>query len=196
MSNFQFENAGSTPATCKVMLLLGVIIFSIAIPLYSNTVNAFHYARLAVIIFIMSGLLTIEVINIGVEGINIYCNLVFQSNRTLFIEVVLFMVGGVCLITMPKLNKNASLSTLEYTFEEGAKGVVRREGKVWTIPKEYSLVVLLSVIGASIIVSSNNMISIYLATELQSFGLYIIAALWKDSLRSVQASLKYFILGA
>ncbi|EGG07191.1 uncharacterized protein MELLADRAFT_86002 [Melampsora larici-populina 98AG31] len=41
-----------------------------------------------------------------------------------------------------------------------------------------------------------NLISIYLATELQSFALYIIAALSRDSLRSVQASLKYFILGA
>ena len=64
------------------------------------------------------------------------------------------------------------------------------------IPKEYSLVVIFSVIGASIILSSYNLISIYLATELQSFALYIIAALSRDSLRSVQASLKYFILGA
>ena len=64
------------------------------------------------------------------------------------------------------------------------------------MPKEYSLVVIFSVIGASIILSSYNLISIYLATELQSFALYIIAALSRDSLRSVQASLKYFILGA
>nr|YP_009681216.1 NADH dehydrogenase subunit 2 [Austropuccinia psidii]QDH07265.1 NADH dehydrogenase subunit 2 [Austropuccinia psidii] len=64
------------------------------------------------------------------------------------------------------------------------------------MPKEYSLVVIFSVIGASMILSSCNLISIYLATELQSFALYIVAALSRNSLRSVQASLKYFILGA
>ena len=64
------------------------------------------------------------------------------------------------------------------------------------VPKEYSLVVIFSVIGASIILSSNNLITIYLSTELQSFALYVIAALSRESLRSVQASLKYFILGA
>ena len=163
------------------MLLLGIITFCIAIPLCSNTVNAFHYTRLAVIIFIMSGLLTIEIINIGVEEISIYCSLVFQSNRTLFMEVLLFMVGGLCLITFhPNLRE----------------GFGRRDGSQSTMPKEYSLVVIFSVIGASIILSSYNLISIYLATELQSFALYIIAALSRDSLRSVQASLKYFILGA
>ena len=71
-----------------------------------------------------------------------------------------------------------------------------KEDEGMAMPKEYSLVVIFSVIGASMILSSNNLISIYLSTELQSFALYIIAALSRDSLRSVQASLKYFLLGA
>lgn len=216
------------------MLLLGIVIFSIAIPLCSKTVNAFHYTRLAVIIFIMSVLLTIELINIGVEDISIYCSLVFQSDRTLFMEVLLFMVGSLCLITFhPISDKKGSKSSCSYlvietsqpnvanSFEECGEGfrvrggmdeensVVSVERVVgWstsdsginvegnTMPKEYSLVVIFSVIGASMILSSNNLISIYLSTELQSFALYIIAALSRDSLRSVQASLKYFILGA
>ncbi|KAI8445541.1 hypothetical protein BY996DRAFT_6434616 [Phakopsora pachyrhizi] len=89
------------------MLLVGIVTFSIAIPLCYNTVNAFHYTRLAVIIFI----------------------LVCES------------------------------------------------------PREYSLVVIFSVIGGSMILS-----------KLQSFALYIIAALSRDSLRSVQASVNAFIL--
>lgn len=119
------------------MLLLGVVTFSIAIPLCSNTVNAFHYTRLAVIIFIMSGLLTIEIINIGVEDISIYCSLVFQSDRTLFMEVLLFMVGSLCLITFnprsDSKDRGNSLSTFSEarevfkpnaadSFEEGSRG--------------------------------------------------------------------------
>lgn len=88
------------------MLLLGVVTFSIAIPLCSNTVNAFHYTRLAVIIIIMGVLQAVGVINIGVEDISIYCSLVFQSDRTLFMEVLLFMVGGLCLITFNPRSDN------------------------------------------------------------------------------------------
>lgn len=98
------------------MLLLGVVTFSIAIPLCSNTVNAFHYTRLAVIIFIMSGLLTIEIINIGVEDISIYCSLVFQSDRTLFMEVLLFMVGSLCLITFHPRSDNKDIKNSLFTY--------------------------------------------------------------------------------
>ncbi len=204
------------------MLLLGIIIFCIAIPLCSNTVNAFHYTRLAVMIFIMSGLLTTEIINIGIDEISIYCSLVFQSNRTLIMELLLFIIGGLCLITFHPApagtsdNNNLRNSTgtsptakttlgmgiqplqNQYSYENGAEFIIngRRDGSPSSMPKEYSLVVIFSVIGASLILSSYNLISIYLATELQSFALYIIAALSRDSLRSVQASLKYFILGA
>ena len=87
------------------MLLLGIVTFCIAIPLCSNTVNAFHYTRLAVIIFLISALQTIGVINIGVEDISIYCSLVFQSDRTLFMEVLLFIVGGMCLMTFNPRSK-------------------------------------------------------------------------------------------
>ena len=114
------------------MLLLGVVTFSIAIPLCSNTVNAFHYTRLAVIIFIMSVLLTIEIINIGVEEISIYCSLVFQSDRTLFMEVLLFMVGSLCLITFHPRSDNKDRKNSPFTssvfqpnvtdsFEEGSR---------------------------------------------------------------------------
>ena len=82
-----------------VMLLLGVVTFSIAIPLCSNTVNAFHYTRLAVITCIIGVLLAIGEIHIGVGEVSIYCSLVFQSDRTLFMDVLLYMVGGLCLIT-------------------------------------------------------------------------------------------------
>lgn len=100
------------------MLLLGVVTFSIAIPQYSNTVNAFHYTRLAVIIFIMSVLQTIGIINIGVEDISIYCSIVFQSDRTLFMEVLLFTVGSLCLITFHPRSDNKGRKNSIFTNNE------------------------------------------------------------------------------
>jgi len=61
---------------------------------------------------------------------------------------------------------------------------------------EYSLIILFSTFGASLLVSSADFISTYLSIELQSFGVYILASLYKDSESATSAGLKYFLLGA
>jgi proton-translocating NADH-quinone oxidoreductase chain N len=61
---------------------------------------------------------------------------------------------------------------------------------------ELVILLLLAVTGILLLVSSFNFISIYLAIELQSFCLYILAALNRNSEFSTEAGLKYFILGA
>ena len=47
-----------------------------------------------------------------------------------------------------------------------------------------------------LMISANDMIGLYLGIELQSLALYVIAAINRDSIRSTEAGLKYFILGA
>ncbi len=61
---------------------------------------------------------------------------------------------------------------------------------------EYSVLILFALLGIFFICSSNDLITAYLAIELQSLSFYIMAALKKDSTFSVDAGLKYFILGA
>jgi NADH-quinone oxidoreductase subunit N len=61
---------------------------------------------------------------------------------------------------------------------------------------EYSVLILFALLGIFFICSSNDLITAYLAIELQSLSFYIMAAFKKDSAFSVDAGLKYFILGA
>jgi NADH-quinone oxidoreductase subunit N len=61
---------------------------------------------------------------------------------------------------------------------------------------EYPVLVMLSSIGMLLMASANDMIALYLSFELQSLALYIVAAINRDSLRSSEAGLKYFVLGA
>jgi NADH-ubiquinone oxidoreductase chain 2 len=63
-------------------------------------------------------------------------------------------------------------------------------------PREYSLITLLSTLGASLLISSSDLISLYLSIELQSFGVYILASIYRNSESAVGASLKYFLLGS
>lgn len=60
---------------------------------------------------------------------------------------------------------------------------------------EYSLLIMFSLLGGLLLISSFDLISMYLSIELQSFALYILACLFKDKLSSTSAGLKYFLLG-
>ncbi len=61
---------------------------------------------------------------------------------------------------------------------------------------EYSVLLLYAVLGMSVMVSANSLLTLYIGIELQSLALYIMAAFHRDSLRASEAGLKYFVLGA
>ncbi len=61
---------------------------------------------------------------------------------------------------------------------------------------EYPILVLLAATGMMLMISANNMLTLYLGLEMQSLALYVVAAINRDSLRSTEAGLKYFVLGA
>ena len=61
---------------------------------------------------------------------------------------------------------------------------------------EYPVLILLATLGMMLMISANDMIALYLGLELQSLALYVVAAINRDSLRSTEAGLKYFVLGA
>lgn len=61
---------------------------------------------------------------------------------------------------------------------------------------EYPVLIVLAALGMSMMVSATDLISLYMGVELQSLALYILAAFNRDSRRSTEAGLKYFVLGA
>ncbi len=61
---------------------------------------------------------------------------------------------------------------------------------------EFPVLVSLAILGMSLMVSSGDLIALYLGLELQSLALYVLAAFNRDSLRASEAGLKYFVLGA
>jgi NADH-quinone oxidoreductase subunit N len=61
---------------------------------------------------------------------------------------------------------------------------------------EYPVMILLSTVGMMLMISANGMIGLYLGLELQSLAIYVLAAINRDNLRSTEAGLKYFVLGA
>ena len=61
---------------------------------------------------------------------------------------------------------------------------------------EYPILVMLASTGMMMMISANDLISLYVGLELQSLSLYVVAAIDRDSAKSSEAGLKYFVLGA
>ena len=72
-------------------------------------------------------------------------------------------------------------------------GYRKREG---LMQFEYPVLITFATLGMLLMVSANDLMSLYLGLELQSLPLYVIAAFNRDSQRSSEAGLKYFVLGA
>ncbi|MEM6636481.1 MAG: NADH-quinone oxidoreductase subunit NuoN [Pseudomonadota bacterium] len=61
---------------------------------------------------------------------------------------------------------------------------------------EYPLLITLAVVGMMMMVSAGDLMALYMGLELQSLALYVVAAIRRDSVKSTEAGLKYFVLGA
>jgi NADH-quinone oxidoreductase subunit N len=98
-----------------------------------------------------------------------------------------FVVDGFARF-MKVLTLVASAAALILSFDD-----LRRTG---SLRFEYPVLVLLATAGMLMMISANDLISLYVGLELQSLSLYVLAAIRRDDVRSSEAGLKYFVLGA
>jgi NADH-quinone oxidoreductase subunit N len=61
---------------------------------------------------------------------------------------------------------------------------------------EYAILIMLSTVGMMVLISAGDLITLYLGLELMSLALYVVAASHRDDVKSTEAGLKYFVLGA
>ena len=61
---------------------------------------------------------------------------------------------------------------------------------------EYPVLILFATLGMLLMVSANDLLMLYMGLEMQSLALYVIASIRRDTLRSTEAGIKYFVLGA
>jgi NADH-ubiquinone oxidoreductase chain 2 len=177
---------------------------AIALPSFNKHLSPVLFSRISSIIFIFAGVLSFNALyiqSIG-SGIGIYSGLFHVTLVSQLLEVFIFIVGSLILIAWPlKTNFLTYLNTTSNINSEvnlkiiDSSSIIQDSKNNTNYATEYSLIVLFSTLGASLLVSSADLISMYLSIELQSFGLYILATLNKDSESATSAGLKYFLLG-
>ena len=199
------------------MIFISILTLIVAKALPLIHISTIHFTRVSAIIFIFSGVLTFNTFyiqSIG-SGLGIYSGL-FQINiinQTM--EIFIYFIGSLILIAWPLIlnnntkivpsiaseNNNTLINTnifptfVSVSTQNNYISVNLSNKENTQYSTDYSLIVLFSTLGSSLLISSYDLISMYLSIELQSFGLYVLSTLYRDSESSTNAGLKYFLLG-
>jgi len=135
------------------------------------------------------------------RGIGLFGGLFHASAITHTFQVFIFIVSAIILqVTAfyPRrvlLQKVVSLiSIININFDKSINSIRNKRGEQFTII-EYPLIILFIITGAVFLVSTSDLVSIFLSIELQSYGLYLLSSIYRNSELATNGGLIYFLLG-
>jgi NADH-ubiquinone oxidoreductase chain 2 len=89
---------------------------------------------------------------------------------------------------------NLLFTKLQFIKKLTVSSLILKKGEQYSI-LEYTLMLLFIIMGSVLLISSSDLVSIFLSIELQSYGLYLLCAMYRNSESSTSSSLIYFLLG-
>jgi len=135
------------------------------------------------------------------KGIGIYGGLFNVTTFTQTFNIFIFLVSAVILTLTafyPRkvyVKEHSSIyDLLFFKFSYNKNTISNKTGEQFRII-EYALIIVFILCGAVFLISTADLVSIFLSIELQSYGLYILSTLYRDSELSTGSGLTYFLLG-
>ena len=134
------------------------------------------------------------------KGIGLYGGLFNISAITHTFQIYILLISGIILLLTSfyprKKYIGDSTSMIDTLFKKVKQyvNIINKVSEQFTII-EYALIIIFVISGATLLLSSGDLGSIYICIELQSFSLYIISALHRNSETSTGSALTYFLLG-
>ena len=125
---------------------------------------------LGVLCFIVAGLM---VIALGTERLVTFNGLFVTDGFATFMKVLVLLGSALSIIMSQRYLRREQMARFEYP-----------------------VLFIFATLGMMMMISANDLIALYLGLELQSLSLYVVAAFRRDTVRSSEAGLKYFVLGA
>ena len=190
-----------------------VLLLSIFSLLLSNSLTfrrdiAIFYSRIGILILFYCIYLSFNNLFITYldNGIGLFGGLFYISSITQSFHILIFFIS-LLILNMTgfyprKLISSKYMSFFNLLFTRlhfinklSVSNIILKKGEQYTII-EYTLILLFIIMGSVLLISSSDLVSIFLAIELQSYGLYLLCAMYRDSESSTSSSLTYFLLGA
>lgn len=169
------------------MLLTALLVLVTVVALSSLHLSSPSATRLSSLVLASTSALSChaDTPSLSLEsGLSLYNGLMHVSPTSNLIDALLGLIGAIALTPW------ASFTLIR----EGVTGPMTTFSLMPT-NSYYGLIALFSVSGGSLLASSTSLIAVYLSLELQSFGVYVLASLYRDSETATDAGLTYFLLG-
>ena len=182
-----------------------MLIGSLISVLLSNAVSSRRdksilYSRTAIIILLLSSYLALDslyITNLN-TGIGLYGGLFNATSITHVFQLFIFIVSAAILqltgFYPRKVFFNGSIKLLFNNSINFKSKIVNKMGEQFKII-EYPLIILFIITGSVFLVSTSDLVSIFLSIELQSYGLYLLSTLYRNSELATSGGLTYFLLG-
>lgn len=165
------------------MLVTSLFIIMMAVALSNTSINPILLTRMCSLVLLYTAALSYNALDLqGIgEGVSIYSGLFQVTSVSQSVDTFIFIIGAMILLPWAPITNNLQSRSTVFTA-------------VPTITT-YPIIILFTTCGASFLISSADLVSVYLSIELQSFAVYILATLYRDSDSATAAGLKYFLLG-
>ena len=185
-----------------------MLVFSILFLLLSNAVSlrrdkSILFSRVSIIILLYSTFLannSLYITSID-KGIGIYSGLFHTTSITQIFHIFIFIISAAILQLTgfyPRKvwikNYSSFNKLLFYNFIYYRSKITNKMGEQFKII-EYPLIMLFIITGSVFLISTSDLVSIFLSIELQSYGLYLLSTLYRNSELATTGGLTYFLLG-
>ena len=192
----------------RISLFLTMLLNSLIFLLLSNSITSRRdksilYSRATITILLISAFISYDNLALLVlaKGIGIFGGLFHTTATTNTFHVFIFFITGFILLLTsfyPRkvwLKDYSSPNRILFTklIYYGTL-LTNKMGEQFKI-MEYSLIILFIVTGSVFLISTSDLVSIFLSIELQSYGLYLLSTIYRDSEPATSGGLMYFLLG-
>jgi NADH-ubiquinone oxidoreductase chain 2 len=189
------------------MLLTSIFCLLLSNALSFRRDTAILYSRVGIIILFYCIFLSYNNLFITYldNGIGLFGGLFYTSSITQTFHILIFVIS-LLILNMTgfyprKLLSNDYMSfnklvftKLQFVKNIAVSNIILKKGEQYTII-EYTLMLLFIITGSIFLISSSDLVSIFLSIELQSYGLYLLCSMYRNSESATSAGLTYFLLG-
>jgi len=185
------------------MLLNSLLLLLLSNAITSRRDKSILYSRATITILLISAFIAYDNLSLLflAKGIGIFGGLFHTTATTNFFHLFIFLITSVILLLTsfyPRkvwLKEYSSPTRLLFTkLVYYGTLLLNKMGEQFKII-EYSLIILFIVTGSVFLISTSDLVSIFLSIELQSYGLYLLSTIYRDSEPATSGGLMYFLLG-
>ena len=185
------------------MLIISLIFLLLSNAVTSRRDKSILYSRLAILILLFSFTVVINNLNMTSldKGTGLFGGLFNATSTTQTFHLFIFIISAAILQLTSFYSRKVSVKEYSgiYTlfickFIYYNTIIINKMAEQFRI-LEYPLIILFIITGSMFLISSSDIVSIFLAIELQSYGLYLLSTIYRNSELATSAGLTYFLLG-